>query len=202
MSRYFSKFPKLIYTKDNVSSVVTNLLTRLQTVKGVIDNSALYYSYSLKDGDTPEIVASKYYGDAELHWSILLFNNIIDPYYDWPMGYQQFVDFLNDKYGSAATSQITIHHYEKIIATTDDYSGQTTTDVLIIDLDTYNSLPAEPTTIVKSIGSTTVTETTSRNAVSCYDYENNLNESKRNIKLIKKEIIQDVKKQFIALMGR
>jgi len=197
MSRYFNDFPKLIYTRDSVTSLATNLLTRIATVKGEIDTSSLYYEYNIKDGDTPEIIASKYYGDAELHWVVLIFNDIIDPFYDWPMEYRQFVKFLTDKYGSPATSQTTVHHYEKIIETTDHQSGETNTKIYTIDLESYDLLPAEPTEVINAM----VTEITSRNIVYCYDYENNLNESKRKINLVRKELVGTIKNQFKQLMG-
>ena len=197
MSRYFNEFPKLIYTRDSVTSLATNLLTRIATVKGEIDTSSLYYEYNIKDGDTPEIIASKYYGDAELHWVVLIFNDIIDPFYDWPMEYRQFIKFLTDKYGSPATSQTTVHHYEKIIETTDHQSGETTTKIYTIDLESYDLLPAEPTEVINAM----VTEITSRNIVYCYDYENNLNESKRTINLVRKELVGTIKNQFKQLMS-
>jgi hypothetical protein len=197
MSRYFNEFPKLIYTRDSVTSLATNLLTRIATVKGEIDTSSLYYEYNIKDGDTPEIIASKYYGDAELHWVVLIFNDIIDPFYDWPMEYRQFIKFLTDKYGSPATSQTTVHHYEKIIETTDHQSGETTTKIYTIDLESYDLLPAEPTEVINAM----VTEITSRNIVYCYDYENNLNESKRKINLVRKELVGTIKNQFKQLMS-
>ena len=197
MPRYFYEFPKLLYTRDGVTNLVTNLLTRIATVKGEIDTSALYYQYNIKDGDTPEIIASKYYGDAELHWVVLIFNDIIDPFYDWPMGYQQFIKFLTDKYGSPATAQSTIHHYEKIIQTTDKQSNEITTTIYTIDLESYNDLPAEPTEFINSM----VKEITSRRIVYSYDYEEELNESKRQINLVRKELVGIVKDQFKQLMS-
>lgn len=197
MSRYFNEFPKLIYTRDSVTNLATNLLTRIATVKGEIDTSSLYYEYNIKDGDTPEIIASKYYGDPELHWVVLIFNDIIDPFYDWPMEYRQFIKFLTNKYGSPATSQTTVHHYEKIIETTDHQSGETTTKIYTIDLESYDLLPDEPTEVINAM----VTEITSRNIVYCYDYENNLNESKRKINLVRKELVGTIKNQFKQLMS-
>ena len=41
-------------------------------------------------GDTPEIIASKYYGDPEKHWIVLLANDIINPFFDFPLNYQEF----------------------------------------------------------------------------------------------------------------
>lgn len=197
MPRYFYEFPKLLYTRDGVTNLVTNLLTRIATVKGKIDTSALYYEYNIKDGDTPEIIASKYYGDAELHWVVLIFNDIIDPFYDWPMEYRQFIKFLTDKYGSPATAQTTVHHYEKIVQTTDNISGEITTKTYIIDLTSYNALPAQPTEFINNM----VTEITSRRIVYSYDYENELNESKRQINLVRRELIGIIKDQFKQLMS-
>lgn len=197
MPRYFNEFPKLLYTRDGVTNLVANLLTRVATVKGKIDASSLYYQYNIKDGDTPEIIASKYYGDAELHWVVLIFNDIIDPFYDWPMEYRQFIKFLTNKYGSPATAQTTIHHYEKTIETTDHTSGETTTRIYTIDLESYNQLPAEPTEFINDM----VTEITSRGIVYCYDYENQLNESKRTINLVRKELVGTIKNQFKQLMS-
>ena len=201
MSKYFSKFPKLIYTRKGVSNLATDILTRIDTIKGVLDNTSLFYTYNIQEGDTPEMIASKYYGDAELHWIVLIFNEIIDPFYDWPMHYQQFILFLTNKYGSPATAQTTIHHYEKIIQSIDGHTGKITTDVYQIDLIAYNLLPAEPTTVVRSIDGQSVTVITSRRAVSCFDYENELNESKRTIQLIKNSLVPDIKDQFEILMS-
>jgi len=201
MSKYFSKFPKLIYTRQGVSNLATDILTRINTIKGVLDNTSLFYTYSIQEGDTPEMIASKYYGDSELHWIVLIFNEIIDPFYDWPMHYRQFIIFLTDKYGSPATAQMTNHHYEKIITSIDGYTGKVTTDVYQIDLDSYNHIPAEPTTETRVLNNQTITVTTSRRSISCYDYENELNESKRVIKLIKNNLVPDIKNQFEILMS-
>ena len=53
--------------------------------------------YDVQDGDTPSILAYQVYGDANKHWVILLFNNIINPYYDWPLGRQAFFAFVNKR---------------------------------------------------------------------------------------------------------
>ena len=59
----------------------------------------------------PEDVAFKWFGDAELHWVILMTNNVTDRYYQWPMSHDlQFSEFLTDKYG--AGNEDAIHHYE------------------------------------------------------------------------------------------
>ena len=200
MPRYFNKFPKLLYTKDLNTSLVTNLLLRVDTIKDKLDNMALFYTYDIQEGDTPELIASKYYNDAELHWVVLMFNNIYDPFYDWPMHYQQFQSYIIEKYGDVATAMATHHHYEKTISTIDSYSGETTKNTYTIDLNSYNAVVVGTITRTFSNGQTVTVTTTKRN-VDSYMYEDELNESKRTIKLIKSDLIPDIKKQFDYLMS-
>ena len=200
MPRYFNKFPKLLYTKNNNTSLVTNLLARVDTIRGALDSTAIFYQYDIQEGDTPEIIASKYYDDAELHWIVMLFNDVYDPFYDWPMTYQQFVTFIENKYGDIPTAQITNHHYEKIIESIDNFSGTVTKNVFEIDLTSYNAIVPSSETKIFNNGSK-VTVNISKRAVDCYTYENELNESKRTIKLVKRELIPEIKRQFEYLMG-
>lgn len=200
MPRYFNKFPKLVYSRDNQTSLVTNLLNRVDVIKDKLDSSAIFYEYDIQEGDTPEIIASKYYDDAELHWVVMLFNDVYDPFYDWPLTYQQFNSFIEDKYGNTATAQSTIHHYEKIVESTDSYSGTTTKNVYIVDLTSYNAIVESTETKTFNNG-TKVTVKTSKRAVDCLTYENELSDSKRKIKLVKRELIPEVKRQFEYLMG-
>lgn len=200
MPRYFNKFPKLVYSKGLDSSLVTNLLTRVDVIKNVLDNASLFYKYDIREGDTPEIIASKYYGDPELHWVVLLFNEVYDPFFDWPLTYLQFEEFIKEKYGSIASAKSTNHHYEKIIETTDSFTGETTKRVYNIDFTAYTALIPSSETRTFSNGQT-VKVVTSKRAVDCYDYENELNDSKRTIRLVKTDLIPEIKRQFEFLMS-
>ena len=71
----------------------------------------MFDNYDVKDGEKPEDVAFKWFGDAEYHWVILMTNNITDRYYQWPLSQPQFAEHLTDKYG--AGSEDAVHHYEK-----------------------------------------------------------------------------------------
>ena len=153
MSRYFNYFPKLLYKTNNTTSIVTDLLTRPALIQDILNNTSLYYEYAIQEGDTPEMVASRYYGDAELHWVILIVNQITDPFYDWPMTYQQFVAFINEKYGSQAHALQLVHHFERIITSIDGNTGQQTVSTYTIpvnipfinlgNVNTFEDLPSE-----------------------------------------------------------
>ena len=199
--RYFDKFPKLIYTKQGVSNLVTDLLTRVAVIKGSYDETSLFYEYSVQEGDTPEIIAKKYYGDAELHWVVLIFNDIIDPFYDWPLSYQQFQTYIKDKYGSYEYAAVTPYQYEKVVKSTDSYTGITTQDVYVVDANTYANLVSSTTETKTFPNGNSVTIDTTKRIINVYDYENDLNESKRIIKLVRKELIQKIKSQFEQVMS-
>ena len=107
---YFANFPLIPYDSvgDGNLELVTNLLKRVAVRAKVKTNVMVYDTYDVKEGETPEIIADKLYDDPELHWVILLFNDITDRYHQWPMNNNQFLAYMNDKY----TDQNAVHHYE------------------------------------------------------------------------------------------
>jgi hypothetical protein len=116
--------------------------------------------------------------------------------------YQQFLSFINDKYGSQATALSTIHHYEKIVTSFDNFSNVTTTNVYRIDLTAYNSMQAEPLSVTKTFANgKSVRVTTSRRIVDSYEYENTLNESRRNIQLLNASFAYQAEQELNRLLG-
>ena len=126
---YFSNFPIIVYDAvgNNNFKLVTNLLKRVGVRAKVKVNTLLFDTYDVKEGETPESIADKLYDDPELHWVILLTNDITDRYHQWPMSSSQFLAFINDKYSDVDAT----HHYE--ISQT---SGDTT---IKIDVGTVNT---------------------------------------------------------------
>jgi len=107
---YFKNFPTIPYdsTGTGVAKDVKNLLRRVMVRQKVKSNTLFYDTYDLKNGETPESIADKLYDDPELHWVVLLVNDITDRYHQWPMTATQFEQFVNDKY----TDPNGVHHYE------------------------------------------------------------------------------------------
>jgi len=107
---YFHSFPIIIYDSvgNGTYKDVTNLLRRVAMRSKVKSNALMFDTYDVKEGETPEIIADKLYGDTELHWVILLLNDITDRYHQWPMNTPQFLAFINDKYDNVDD----VHHYE------------------------------------------------------------------------------------------
>ena len=107
---FFENFPIIAY--DSVGNgeykAVTDLLRRVALRSKVRSNVLVFDTYDVKQGETPEMLADKLYNDPELHWVILLINNITDRYHQWPMNNNQFIAYLNDKYSNVDAT----HHYE------------------------------------------------------------------------------------------
>ena len=126
---YFENFPIIPY--DSVGNgdykLVTNLLKRVGLRAKVKTNALLFDTYNVQEGQTPEMIADKLYGDPNLHWIVMYVNNITDRYHQWPLTTPQFLAFLNDKYSNPDG----LHHYE--ITQT---SGDTT---VTIDIGTDNT---------------------------------------------------------------
>lgn len=100
---YFLNFPKILYsTSLGVPNpkAVTNIIAKVNFLSETINNTSIFYNYSVKDGERPEDIANKMYKDPQKHWIVLLSNNITDPQYDWALGSQQLEDYISKKYSS------------------------------------------------------------------------------------------------------
>ena len=95
---------------DGNYKLLPDILRRVKLRTGIRTGTFLFDNYDVKDGENPEDIAFKLYGDAEYHWVVLMTNNVTDRYYQWPLTQPQFQEFLADKYGSG--SEDAVHHYE------------------------------------------------------------------------------------------
>ena len=195
--RYFDTLPKIVVTQNNVSKLYTNLLARANIIQNLLNDTLLFYTYDIKDSDTPEIIAHKYYNDINRFWIVLFANQILDPQWEWPMTNVVFNQYLLNKYTESQLGEA--HHYEKIVTTIDNETQTTSIKTVEVDYDTYVSIVPFSTT--KTFPDrTSVVYSISTKAVSIYEYENVLNESKRNIKLINSSYATDMETQYQTLV--
>jgi hypothetical protein len=212
MAKYFNYFPKTLYTANNKTSgldTVTNIIARFGFESKLKENSSAFYKYSIQESDTPEIIAGKYYENPERHWIVLLFNDIVDPQYDWPMQYQTFIDYVDNKYSAntyADTANTSVSglswamnvnnvqaYYKTVTRTSAD--GTTISEQITVDANTWANVAATTTNFILQDG-TTITEKVTKSKQSYYEYEQLTNEAKRQIKLLKKDFVPEVEKEF------
>ena len=210
MAKYFNYFPKTIYTANTNSNgvdAVTNIIARFAFEKSLKENSASFYKYDIQESDTPEIIAAKFYDNPERHWIVLMFNEIYDPQWDWPLPDASLIKYIDTKYaanGAANTTVQTglawsksvnnIHNYYKLITKTneDDYF---VTEKIELDAATWANT-AETNLDYTLDDGTKINITTTKGKTTYYEYEVEENEKKRTINLLKPEYVMDVEKEF------
>ena len=114
---YFTNFPKVSLPSfaDNRRSSLdfvnsTNLFKRGKIKKEIIGSIAAFERYSINGDDRPDNVAFRVYGDSSLDWVILISNNILNVRDEWPMNQYDFKRYIDNKYSTTLLTQI--HHYE------------------------------------------------------------------------------------------
>ena len=161
-------FPLIPYDAkgDGNPTLMTDIFRRVKLTSNLTNQVVDFDYYNVQDGETPEMIAYKYYGDSQLHWTILVVNNIVDYYHDWPMSVQRFEQYITEKY----TNPQAIHHYE-ITQTSGD-----TTETIDVGMNTVEYPSATP--------------------ISYYTYEDRLQEKKRQIRLIQPRFIPTIVEEF------
>ena len=177
---YFSRFPLFVYDVKNNSNykLLPDILRRVKLRATIKSGGMLFDKYDVKEGEKPEDVAFKWFGDPELHWVILMTNNVTDRYYGWPLNQVQFAEFLTDKYG--AGNEDAIHHYE----VTKD-SGRTT-----------GQGPSDYSHLVE-----VNSDTDNASSISNREYEERDQDSKRQIQLLNKSLLGDFIAEFDRLIA-
>lgn len=207
---YFDTLPKILTPDQNGNYILmTNLMARATLVQELINNPMQFYEYSIQDGDTPEIVAEKYYGDPYRYWIVLFSNQFLDPLWDWPLSYQSLLEYIDSKYKDDAEAEdktpfeyvnSTVYRYKKILTTEDTYLREVTTKEIPISQTAYNSL-SPSSTLYEIANSSNCIVTISKQIETLYDYEYNLNESRRQIKLLNNAYAGDIETELRILMG-
>lgn len=108
---YFEQFPKIPYdiSGTNDFKLTPDIFRRVKARSKILNNVVLLDDYDVQEGDSPEAVAFKAYGDAKYFFVVCLVNNIVNRFYDWPLDEYNFQQFVADKYDNPEA----IHHYEK-----------------------------------------------------------------------------------------
>ena len=191
MSEFFQHYPQISYdisgTKPVKVKTVINLMEKAKLKMMVKDDIVSYFPYSIMEGERPDHVSKKIYGNVKYTWLIFLINDITDPIYDWPLGTREFGAYVKNKYGSLAIAKSSIHQYEQILRTRVEATGTTdaiTEARIIIDETTYDTL---------AVGA--------RNIKYCYDWEVDRNEAKRDIKLIGRNFVADILTEHAEKLG-
>ena len=220
---YFQQFPNMLYTFDPDLydyRTVVDIFARCDLIPSVLQNSLIYYPYSVKDSDDATIIAFKYYGDPLRHWMVFYANEVIDPYFDMPLKENDLENNLILEYGSLANAQATLYQVLQYVNVTTTFAGTSNTISYVSTLEddySYNfatgalepiTLPTignpiinKGTTTVNFPNGTVVSTNTQWVAQSAYDYYVAQNESKREIQLLDKQYASTMEQQLTTLLS-
>jgi len=102
VANYFSNMPTITYpltVNGKVKYVeARDILVRAKIVDFLKNTQSSYLDYTIRDGERPETLANRVYGQSEYHWIILLFNETIDPLFEWPISSQDLLAAIEKKY--------------------------------------------------------------------------------------------------------
>ena len=171
---YFAQFPKLQYDikGDGNVNVIPDIFRRIKLKNKIRDNLVILDKYDLTDGEKPEDVAFKIYGSVDYYWVVLLVNNVVDRYYDWP-----FEKYVNDKYAEPGA----IHHFE-----VKQTSGR------------QEGLEPEDYSHFIEVNA----DHPGAQSVSNYEYEQRLQNKKRQIKILNPDYLSSFIEEFEKLIRR
>ena len=200
MSQYFRKLPNLNYPsllktrESNTDFVQTkNLFRRVKVREDLFANFMQFDKYKIVGDERPDNVAQKVYDNDDLDWIVLISNNIVDLNNEWPLTQFQLNEFLNDKY--TPQELVSIHHYETLELR--DNKNQLILPAGIVVDEDFN-LEYLSGGQVKSTNS--LVDGRPVKAVTFYDYENDLNDKKRNINVLKPELLGVFIRDFERIM--
>jgi hypothetical protein len=99
---YFSNFPYVEYSLNNGTDIKTvfvrNILRRVGLSDELKGSRSVFLEYDIKDGERPEHIAERVYGDVSYHWLVLLTNDIVDPYHGWCKSSEVLEQYVAKKY--------------------------------------------------------------------------------------------------------
>ena len=166
---YFNDFPTIDYdcTGDGTTEKIQDITTRVAVRKWIREIGPIFSKYDVSDGETPEMVAATVYGNVNNHWVVLIFNEITNTYYGWPLSRRKFDAFVNNKYANPNAT----HHYEITQS-----SGNQAKKIKVMS---------------------TVTGAT---AVTNIEYEQAIQDNKKQIRLLKPTYLGQFKAEFLELL--
>ena len=182
---YFSQLPDFEYvnrTEDGKRisdyTKVKNLFKRGKLREDIFQETTFFEKYQIQGDDRPDNVAQKVYGDAALDWLVLLSNNIINIYEEWPLPQESFDAYLLEKYNNNYDTLYNgIHHYES--------NEVTNSQGVVIFPKGVRVGAAQSVSYFDQVSNQQVTVNPVSKGITNYDYESKLNDDKRNIFLLK-----------------
>ena len=190
MPSYFRQVPNFEYVsrlpdaKIGDYAPLKNLFKKGKLREDIFQDLAFFTKYQIKGNDRPDNVAFEVYQDSTLDWLVLLCNNIVNIQTEWPLPQQQFDDLMLSKYGNYDTLYSSIHHYE-----TREVKNSQGVIIVAAGLEVPSSYSVS---FYDYFAGRQVNSGNIAVPVTNYEYEDRLENNKRNIYLLKSQYLNIV----------
>ena len=118
---YFKQVPNFEYVNRTKGSQdisnyinVKNLFKRGRIRPDIFGNLSFFTKYKIVGDERPDNIAFKEYNDSSLDWVVLLANNMLNVYDEWPLPQNSLDEILLEKYGTYDELYSGVHHYETV----------------------------------------------------------------------------------------
>ena len=211
---YFRELPDILYQSNLLHKVssqeyvrIKNIFRRVKIQDWIQENTNFFNRYTIRDGERPDTMAERLYGSPDRDWIVILTAGITNIKNDWPLSNYDLYRYVENKYGTTLND---IHHYEtievrdsrgRLILPAGQKVAQNFTIPTPYDASATNYYvgirPQSSNIDYRSVNSNINPVT----GVSNYEYETQLNESKRQIEVMKPVYLQQFLNDMRELMN-
>lgn len=185
---YFKNFPQINY--NDIRSI--NILARAKVVEDIISKFKTFYPYRVRENERPDQVARRYYGSEQYTWLVFLSAKIYDPYYQFPFSEKELRDYTRIKYnlkGDEILNYIVHYVYTGIVTEQDE-------DVNVIPEEVERVTWKMSPTTYEYLKKQSLVNVQGWSPVYAYDYELELNDSRRDINLVARDYLQQIDREI------
>ena len=207
---YFEKFPRILYSQRNGRelNVVPDILRRIKIQELLNTQNVAFDLYDVIDGETPDLIADKFYNDPTLHWVILITNNIIDPRFEWPLTENEIRKNAIAKYGSEET----VHEVHHVVGFNDLLDDNYYEDSNFILMPETTSLDNPIRLILQGVSDpdnldmrkplSHVENSAITDFVTNLQFESSENEKRRRIRILRPELVGELVQQLQEVINQ
>jgi len=195
--KYFSQVPDFQYVSrlpdSTISDYITvkNLFLRGKLKDDIAADATLFTKYKVKGDARPDNVAYEFYGDQNLDWLVMICNNVMNLQSEWPLLQREFDRYLLDKYETYEQLN-EIHHYE-----TKEVKNSIGVVLVTEGLEVESNYSI---TYYDYLLKREITETDIVTPVTNLEYEEKIDNEKRNIFLLKPKYVGIVREDMTRIM--
>ena len=214
---YFRELPDILYqsnllhkTSSQEYIAIKNIFRRVKIQDWIQDNVRFFTKYTIRDGERPDTMAERLYGSPDRDWIVVLTAGITNIKNEWPLSNYDLYRYVEAKYGAELNA---VHHYETIEVrdtkgklilpagqrVDQDFTIPTPYDAGIqgVTPNFYVGVRPQSSNIDYKAVTSNINPVI---GISNYEYETRLNESKREIDVMKPIYLQQFLNDMRELM--